>query len=86
MNFRAFSHLYDYVYNYNKATIFTNFFFLHLYFIFSFLFIDNIFHPASFDRETEESKQLEEYWQLFALKCKESNIKVGRVFAPQNPG
>lgn len=39
-----------------------------------------------FDRETEESRQLDEYWQLFSMKCKEFNINVGRVFAPQNPG
>ncbi|GFY41285.1 uncharacterized protein TNIN_148751 [Trichonephila inaurata madagascariensis] len=39
-----------------------------------------------FDKETKESMQLEKDWEVFALKCKEQHINVGRIFAPQNPG
>ncbi|GFX98316.1 uncharacterized protein TNCV_4909591 [Trichonephila clavipes] len=38
-----------------------------------------------FDKETKESMQLEKDWEVFALKCKEQDINVGRIFAPQNP-
>lgn len=38
-----------------------------------------------FDKETKESLQLEKDWEVFALKCKEQHINVGRIFAPQNP-
>ncbi|GFU24711.1 uncharacterized protein NPIL_39171, partial [Nephila pilipes] len=38
-----------------------------------------------FDKETKESLQLEKDWEVFALKCKEQDINVGRIFAPQNP-
>ncbi|KAG8192288.1 hypothetical protein JTE90_002113 [Oedothorax gibbosus] len=39
-----------------------------------------------FDKETKESLRLEEDFKVFALKGKERDINVARVFAPKNPG